>query len=345
MAAAVVPDESSSGRQGEHGVSSVNVGLPYLRIGSGGQLLWSIQEQLQRSDFFTGGIDDIFGQQTAQAVWAFQRGHGLNADGTVGPDTWMAPVEAGLDPAVEAADLDNGAPEVNEIKERSNEEYVSTSADARPALDRAHERAAQEAPLTAQREAAILNMGRKEFALHLSDDDPEVRRLLRQLADELPPDLREIKRVINAYRCYAHIRYRREDAGLPAPTLDGVAKLALLAVRYLHLLSLLGEGVAQDSDGKSLLSWLEPAHDDADWKRWAKLALRRLRAEFGKYGRATGDASASRRVSRIWIPVAAGLGGLWCPASTSAYRAVGRSICRLDRIIISAVDTLARAGE
>src|SRR5262245_34195010 len=134
MAAAVVPDESSSGRQGNT-VSSVNVGLPYLRIGSGGQLLWSIQEQLQRSDFFSGGTDGIFGQQTQQAVRAFQRGRGLNADGTVGPDTRMALVEAGLDPEVEAADLDNGAPEVKEIKEPFNEKYVST-AKARPALDR-----------------------------------------------------------------------------------------------------------------------------------------------------------------------------------------------------------------
>lgn len=71
-------------------VSSVKVGLPYLRIGSGGQLVQSMQEQLQRSDFFSGGVDGIFGQQTEQAVRAFQRSRGL--DGRAGSfDVGTAP--------------------------------------------------------------------------------------------------------------------------------------------------------------------------------------------------------------------------------------------------------------
>ena len=79
-------------------MSSVNVGLPYLRVGSGGQLVQSIQEQLQRSDLFSGGVDGTFGQQAEQAVRAFQRSCGLYADGIVEPDTWVALVEAGFDP-------------------------------------------------------------------------------------------------------------------------------------------------------------------------------------------------------------------------------------------------------
>jgi hypothetical protein len=122
----------------------------------------------------------------------------------------------------------------------------------------------------------------KQFARRLTEQDPEVRRMLRELADELPPNPREIKRFINVYRFYAYIQYSREGAGLPAPTLDGVAKLALLAVRYPHLLTALGEDVPQDGDGKCLLSWLESAQDEADWKKKAELAPARLRTEIVK---------------------------------------------------------------
>jgi len=60
-------------------------------------------------------------------------------------------------------------------------------------------------------------------------------------------------------RFYAFIQYEREAAGLPAPTLEGVAKLALLAVRYPHLLSALGEDVEQDGADRCLLSVPETA--------------------------------------------------------------------------------------
>lgn len=94
-------------------------------------------------------------------------------------------------------------------------------------------------------------MGRKEFAQRLSEHDPEVRRTLRQFARELPPNPREIKRFINVFRFYAYIQYWREDAGLPTPTLNGVAKLALL----------------------------ESAQDEADWAKQAQLAPEHVRAE------------------------------------------------------------------
>ena len=181
----------------------------------------------------------------------------------------------------EAADLDDDASEVKEIEEFFNEEHVSTAGDVRPALGRVRERAAQAAPLTPRREAAIRKVGRKEFAQRLTEQDPEVRRMLRQLAGELPPNPRGIKRFINVYRFYAYIQYWREDAGLPTPTLDGVAKLALLAVRYPHLLSALGEDVP-DRDRECLLSWLESAQDQADWETRAQLAPKRLRTEVEK---------------------------------------------------------------
>jgi len=60
-------------------VSSVDLRLPYLRIGSGGPHVRSVQEQVQRLNFLSGGVDGIFGQQTDQAVRVFQRGWKIRA--------------------------------------------------------------------------------------------------------------------------------------------------------------------------------------------------------------------------------------------------------------------------
>jgi peptidoglycan hydrolase-like protein with peptidoglycan-binding domain len=78
-------------------VSSVGVSLPYLRIGSGGPLVRSIQEQLRRSGFLSGGMNGIFDQETKQAVHALQSRQRIEADGIVGPHTWRALADSGLD--------------------------------------------------------------------------------------------------------------------------------------------------------------------------------------------------------------------------------------------------------
>jgi hypothetical protein len=57
----------------------------------------------------------------------------------------------------------------------------------------------------------------QEFAHHLTEQDPAIRKMLRLLINELPPNPQEIKRFINVYRFYAFIQYEREAAGLPAP--------------------------------------------------------------------------------------------------------------------------------
>lgn len=56
--------------------------MQFLRYGSEGGQVRQIQQWL--------GIDDdgIFGQQTKAAVIAFQKAHGLEVDGIVGPETW-----------------------------------------------------------------------------------------------------------------------------------------------------------------------------------------------------------------------------------------------------------------
>lgn len=56
--------------------------MQLLRYGSEGDQVRQLQQWL--------GIDDdgIFGQQTKAAVIAFQKAHGLEVDGIVGPETW-----------------------------------------------------------------------------------------------------------------------------------------------------------------------------------------------------------------------------------------------------------------
>ena len=51
-------------------------------------MLLSYNSDIQNYVITNGGIDGSFGSGTANAVAKFQRARGLNADGSVGPDTW-----------------------------------------------------------------------------------------------------------------------------------------------------------------------------------------------------------------------------------------------------------------
>src|SRR5215472_9611521 len=74
-----------------------NIILPYLRIGSGGPLVRSLQNQLRRDGISLNGVEGIFGRQTEQALRKFQESREIEPDGIVGPDTWRALAKAGLD--------------------------------------------------------------------------------------------------------------------------------------------------------------------------------------------------------------------------------------------------------
>ncbi len=52
-----------------------------------------IQRALRKAGYYTGSIDGIFGLLTERAVKDFQRDHGLQVDGVVGPITRRALVE------------------------------------------------------------------------------------------------------------------------------------------------------------------------------------------------------------------------------------------------------------
>lgn len=59
-----------------------------LRLGSQGPNVRIVQSLLAKIGYNPGPIDGVFGQQTQQAVIAFQRNNGLTPDGIVGPFTW-----------------------------------------------------------------------------------------------------------------------------------------------------------------------------------------------------------------------------------------------------------------
>ena len=61
-----------------------------LRRGSYGAEVKYLQRKLYSKLYNVGAFDGIFGNQTLDAVTAFQRENGLNPDGIVGPVTWEA---------------------------------------------------------------------------------------------------------------------------------------------------------------------------------------------------------------------------------------------------------------
>ena len=61
-----------------------------LRFGSQGPRVEQLQLALTRTHTYQGKIDGIFGSRTRDAVFHFQRMHGLLPDGIVGENTWAA---------------------------------------------------------------------------------------------------------------------------------------------------------------------------------------------------------------------------------------------------------------
>ena len=65
-------------------------GCPTCRKGARGNITRLIQERLNSLGYNCGKVDGIFGAGTYVAVIAFQKAHGLSADGIVGKNTWRA---------------------------------------------------------------------------------------------------------------------------------------------------------------------------------------------------------------------------------------------------------------
>ncbi|HEX3034718.1 MAG TPA: peptidoglycan-binding domain-containing protein, partial [Thermodesulfobacteriota bacterium] len=62
--------------------------MAVYKLGSKGEEVTKIQEELKSLGFYKGPIDGDFGGGTEAAVKAFQKSKGLDIDGKVGPNTW-----------------------------------------------------------------------------------------------------------------------------------------------------------------------------------------------------------------------------------------------------------------
>ena len=60
---------------------------PALHNGSQGEKVWKLQERLQVLGYYTDAVDGQFGQGTRDAVIAFQKKNGLEAEGYAGEET------------------------------------------------------------------------------------------------------------------------------------------------------------------------------------------------------------------------------------------------------------------
>ncbi|MGC9527645.1 MAG: peptidoglycan-binding domain-containing protein [Limnospira sp.] len=65
-----------------------NLNRPVLQAGSRGTEVSELQATLQLLGYYTGPIDGIYSEETAEAVSAFQEAAGLSPDGVVGRSTW-----------------------------------------------------------------------------------------------------------------------------------------------------------------------------------------------------------------------------------------------------------------
>ena len=66
---------------------SLPTAAPVMRTGSKGQEVKDLQPRLSALGFYSGKIDGEFGPGTKEAVTAFQKANGLEADGIVGEET------------------------------------------------------------------------------------------------------------------------------------------------------------------------------------------------------------------------------------------------------------------
>lgn len=62
--------------------------MPMVRMGDSGDAVMTLQTELNAQGYNCGEVDGVFGQNTLNAVIAFQTAKGLTADGVVGKLTW-----------------------------------------------------------------------------------------------------------------------------------------------------------------------------------------------------------------------------------------------------------------
>ncbi len=78
-AASTTPPQTSANRATDK---------PFLKLGSQGTEVTEVQALLKLLGYYTGAINGVYEESTANAVFQFQKAAGLSPDGIVGTDTW-----------------------------------------------------------------------------------------------------------------------------------------------------------------------------------------------------------------------------------------------------------------
>ncbi|MBE9005808.1 peptidoglycan-binding protein [Fortiea sp. LEGE XX443] len=70
-------------------VPSATINRPTLKVGSQGERVSELQASLKLLGFYTGAVDGVYNENTANAVSRFKQAVGLNPDGVVDAATWQ----------------------------------------------------------------------------------------------------------------------------------------------------------------------------------------------------------------------------------------------------------------
>jgi hypothetical protein len=111
----------------------------------------------------------------------------------------------------------------------------------------------------AQREA-VKEAVRRVVERQLSGDSPDVQEVVRYAARYLDANPREIKRFVNVFRYFVMISTERRLQGLgEAMSLEALAKLAVLTIRWPGLITPLAERVGEARARTTVFALLEAA--------------------------------------------------------------------------------------
>jgi hypothetical protein len=118
--------------------------------------------------------------------------------------------------------------------------------------------------------ASVIAAARRVVSSRANENDPAVRQMYLNYAGQLSGNPREFKRFLNLFRFYANLQITRELSPSQAPSLEQLAKITMLVVRWPDLIR---EFTAQagTASAVSTLELLAGKHQTvADWSSAAK---------------------------------------------------------------------------
>ncbi|AOW98730.1 hypothetical protein BJP34_04050 [Moorena producens PAL-8-15-08-1] len=128
-AIALAQDSRFSNLKTLQGESSQGIKLPpTLRLGSQGEVVTRLQTTLQQLGYYQQPVDGVYGSNTFAAVSTFQQALGLNADGIVGPITWITLQQLHSEfLSAQHRQLSEISPNQPQTRKESQDTFISTS--------------------------------------------------------------------------------------------------------------------------------------------------------------------------------------------------------------------------